>query len=52
MPRGTAELFLGVFILILALVAWRMTASLLGWFVLFAPGAGYVVWGLVRLMKT
>jgi hypothetical protein len=49
---GVRELFLGVFILILALAVWRMTASLLGWFVLFAPGAAYVAWGLVRLMKT
>lgn len=46
MPRGTGEIFQGVFILFLALLTWRMTGNLFGWFVLFVPGAFFVARGL------
>jgi hypothetical protein len=48
---GVRELFQGVFILILALLIWRATGSFLGWLALFAPGAGYVVVGLVKVLR-
>ena len=52
MPRGVMEVFQGVFILILALLLWRATGSFFGWLALFVPGAGYVAWGLVKIMQT
>jgi hypothetical protein len=51
MPRGTGELFQGVFILFLAILAWRMTGSVLGWFILFVPGAFFVFRGLFLVVR-
>ena len=46
MGKGLSFLFLGVFILILALFMWRTTGSFAGWLVLFIPGSLYVFRGL------
>ena len=51
MPRGTAELFQGIFILFLALLLWRATQSFIGWAALFLPGAAYTFWGLFLLIR-
>jgi hypothetical protein len=51
MPRGAVELFQGIFILFLALLLWRATHSLIGWAVLFLPGAIYTLWGLYLVIR-
>ena len=45
-PQGISSLLLGIFILILALIMWRATASFLGWAALYIPGAFYTFRGL------
>jgi hypothetical protein len=51
MSKGVADILQGMFILALALLLWRTTGSFLGWLVLFAPGAGYVFVGVVKVLK-
>jgi hypothetical protein len=50
MPKGAMQLFEGIFVLILAIVIWRLTHSFIGWAMLFAPGAALVSLGLVRVI--
>jgi len=49
--RTRDKLFLGVFILILAMTLWRITGNFWGWLALFIPGAWFVVTGLVELFR-
>ena len=51
MTGSAGAILNGIFALILALVVWRMTHSFIGWAALFAPGAGLVLWGLVRVLR-
>jgi hypothetical protein len=39
----------GVIALGLSLIAWKLTGSFWGWLILFAPGAGLVIAGLIKL---
>jgi len=45
MDKAIHSLCLGVFVLLLSLVLWRATSSLLGWVVVFIPGAVFVFRG-------
>jgi hypothetical protein len=46
MGKAVSSLFIGIFILILALFIWRITENFWGWLALFLPGAFYVFWGI------
>jgi hypothetical protein len=46
MSKGASTLFNGIVALGLSLVVWRLEHSVLGWAVLFMPGALLVLWGL------
>jgi hypothetical protein len=50
-PRGANELILGIFVLALSLLLWRLTSNFWGWAVLYAPGAYFVILGIVRIFK-
>jgi hypothetical protein len=50
-PRSVNLIIMGIFILILALVLWRMTHSFLGWLVLFIPGTAFVMRGLLLIVR-
>lgn len=46
-----ADTFLGCFILILALILWRVTHSPWGWGVLFIAGSYFVLTGLYQILR-
>ena len=50
MMGGVGELINGIFVLGLALVAWRITHSFIGWAVLFLVGSGLVAAGFVKII--
>jgi hypothetical protein len=41
----------GVIALGLSLIAWELTGSFWGWLILFAPGAGLIIAGLIKLFE-
>lgn len=51
MRRAVGFLVHGIFALLLSLIMWKLTDSMLGWAVLFLPGAALVIWGLVVMMR-
>lgn len=46
MDKGVSSLLLGLFVLSLALVLWRLTGNFVGWAALYGPGAVYTLRGL------
>lgn len=42
---------LGIFILFLAIVMWRMEHVFVAWLVFFVSGSFYIVWGIVKVTK-
>ena len=46
-PPSVNTILHGLLGLALSLLVWRLTHSWLGWAVLFAPGAGLVLWGIL-----
>ena len=51
MNEGVKEIFLGIFVVFLALLLWRATHNVWGWLVFFIPGTGYIVFGLVKVIR-
>ena len=51
MKAGVKEFFMGIFVLLLALIMWRATHSFWAWLVFFIPGAFYVLFGLCQVIK-
>jgi hypothetical protein len=45
------QTFLGVFILGLSMVLWKVTQNPFGWFALFLPGAFFVCLGLYKILR-
>jgi hypothetical protein len=41
----------GVIALGLSLIAWELTGSFWGWLILFVPGAGLVIVGLIKVLR-
>jgi hypothetical protein len=48
---GAFELLLGLFILALSILLWRLTENYWGWLVLFLPGAFYTFLGWVKVHR-
>jgi membrane-bound ClpP family serine protease len=51
MPDSDKDIFLGIFILFLALIMWRVEERSWAWLVFFIPGSFYVVWGIIKAMR-
>jgi membrane-bound ClpP family serine protease len=51
MPESIKDIFLGIFILFLAFIMWRVEKNFWAWLVLFIPGSFYVVWGIIKAIK-
>lgn len=51
MPDAAKDLFLGIFILILALLMWRATGNFWAWLLFWAPGSFYIMMGLVKIFR-
>jgi membrane-bound ClpP family serine protease len=49
--EGTKEIVLGIFVLLLALLMWRLTSSTWGWAVLFLSGSFFVLFGWWKLFR-
>jgi hypothetical protein len=43
MEKSIQDICLGIFILLLSLVIWRLTHNALGWVVLFLPGSYFIL---------
>jgi hypothetical protein len=41
----------GIVALAFSLAVWRLTDNFVGWLILFAPGAGMVIAGLITLFR-
>jgi hypothetical protein len=48
---GAPEIILGIFVLFLALLMWRLTFSLWGWAVFFVSGSYMVVKGWLKILR-
>jgi membrane-bound ClpP family serine protease len=51
MPDSVKDIALGIFILMLALIMWRIEENFWAWLVFFIPGSFYVVWGIIKALK-
>jgi membrane-bound ClpP family serine protease len=51
MPDPVKDIALGIFILFLALIMWRVEENFWAWLALFIPGSFYVVWGIIKVLK-
>jgi hypothetical protein len=41
----------GIIALAFSLAVWRLTGNFWGWLILFAPGAGLIIAGLIKALR-
>lgn len=51
MDREKSEIVLGIFILVLSLLMWRMTHVFIAWAIFFLPGAGFTFHGIYLRLR-
>lgn len=51
MPDSVKDIFLGIFILFLAIIIWRMEHLFWAWALFFLGGSFYIIWGFIKGLK-